>query len=347
MNNQLLVSVMNQTDLSAEETRQIISAIMEGTISEPLMAAFLTALEIKGITTQELTAAAVVMREKSEKMSLAEEIIVDTCGTGGDAADTFNVSTASAFVVATAGAKVVKHGNRAISSRCGSADVLEALGADINLSPVQTKEVIAETGIGFLFAPAYHKAMKHVANVRKQLGIKTIFNRLGPLTNPAGANYQVIGVYDPDLTETFCQVLRELGSKHVLCVSGLEGLDELSVTGKTKVSELKDGVIQSYVITPEDYHLTRSELADLSGGTAADNAKIIRELFSGQKGARRDLLVLNAAAALYVAQKADSLEQGVLMAAQLLDSGKVLEKLDQFIEATNCIAGKGGQVHVS
>ncbi len=347
MHKEYLSKIMTKQDLSIEEMKEMITLIMDGRVSDIMISALLISLEMKGLSIDEIAAAVSVMRDKSEKVKVDQSIIIDTCGTGGDYVDTYNVSTAAAFMAAAAGAFVVKHGNRAVTSKCGSADVLEELGAIIDINPGEVEEIIKKTNIGFLFAPSYHKAMKHVANVRKTLSIKTIFNILGPLTNPGNAKYQVIGVYDPNLTEIICEVLKKLGSVHVLCVSGLEGLDEISVSGTTKISELKNDRISTYYIQPEDFGIARADIDAVKGGSAENNADIIKNIFKGRLGPERDLLVLNAAAAIYIAQKADSLLQAARIAEDIIDSGKALQKLKDFIGISKKIGKKGGAKHVS
>jgi anthranilate phosphoribosyltransferase len=260
-------------------------------------------------------------------------ILVDTCGTGGDSSGTFNISTATAFVVAAAGLPVAKHGNRSISSKCGSADVLEALGVNLDLSPEQVGSCVQQVGIGFLFAPMLHGAMKHAIGPRREIGIRTIFNVLGPLTNPAGANVQLLGVYSPDLCEKLARVLGRLGSQRAMVVCGAGNLDELTVTGENEVAELNKGEVKTYVIRPEDAGLGRSRLSDLKGGdTPEESADILRDVLGGSEGPKRDMLLLNSGAALYVAGKAPGLKTAVELAANIIDSGGALAKLDELVK---------------
>ncbi|HSC69921.1 MAG TPA: anthranilate phosphoribosyltransferase, partial [Candidatus Methylomirabilis sp.] len=307
------------------------------------IAAFLTALRMKGETVEELIGFARVMREKVSfvktrarvQTSLSDtgrEMLVDTCGTGGDATGSFNVSTATAFVVAGAGIPVAKHGNRSVSSLCGSADVVEALGVRLDLSPEGVGKCIDEVGIGFCYAPLLHKAMKYVMLARKEIRIRTVFNILGPLTNPAKASAQVIGVYDGKLTEVMAEVLKELGTVRAFVVHGEDGLDEISTTGESRVAELRDGWMRSYTIRPEDFGLSRASLADLRGGGAADNAEIIRHILQGERGPKRDIVVLNAGAAIAAGGKAADIAEGIAMAQKAIDSGAALEKLQRLVE---------------
>ena len=332
-----LKKVIDRKDLSEAEMQYIMENIMEGKVPEILTGAFLTALSMKGETVEEITAAARVMRNLAEKISIEDDVLIDTCGTGGDESGTFNVSTGVAFVLAAAGVTVVKHGNRSVTSKCGSADVLEALGAKIDLTPRQTEEIINKIKMGFLFAPSFHKAMKYAAPVRKTLAIKTIFNVLGPVTNPGCANHQVVGVFKEDLTEQIAEVLQKLGSRHVMVVHGLECLDEISITGETKVSELKNGQIRTYYIRPEDFGLKSGQMKDISGGEAEENAAILRDIFEGAQGTKRDFLLINSGAALYVSGKAGNISEGIRLASELIDSGKVLAKLREYVDCTNKI----------
>jgi len=257
---------------------------------------------------------------------------VDTCGTGGDASNTFNISTATAFVVAGAGIPVAKHGNRSVSSLCGSADVIEALGVSIELPPEQVGHCIDKVGIGFLYAPLFHKAMKYVMTARREIRIRTVFNILGPLTNPAGASAQVMGVYQEGLTEVLARVLNELGSRRAFVVHGLDGLDEISASGESKVSEVRGGHVHTYRVSPEDFGLRRSRLSDLQGGNAAENAQIIRRLLNGEEGPKRDVVLMNASLAIAAGGKANDFHEGVKMAAQSIDSGAAMEKLRRLVE---------------
>lgn len=321
--------LMKHENLTEQEIIEAMKAIMEGKASDIQIAAFLTTLGSKGETVEEITGCVKVMREKAEKIYPKAEYPIDTCGTGGDGAGTFNVSTAAAIVAAAGGAVVAKHGNRAMSSRSGSADVLEALGIDILLAPEQAAQCMDRVGIGFLFAQSFHKSMKHAAGVRRELGCKTVFNILGPLTNPAGAKGQVLGVFREDLTGVMAEVLQRLGSERALVVHGMDGLDEITVTGVTKISELKDGKVSNYYLDAADYGIPRCGSASLKGGDAKENAEIIRAVFSGEKGPKRDMVVINAAAALYVAKAADSIREGIGLAEDSIDSGKAAGKLEE------------------
>jgi anthranilate phosphoribosyltransferase len=324
-------------DLDETLMIEVMNEIMTGETTPAQIGAFITALRIKGETIEEISGAAKVMREKSTKIStdvaVSEgEVLMDTCGTGGDSSGTFNVSTTTAFVAAGAGVPVAKHGNRSVSSLCGSADVLEALGVNLELAPEQVGVCVKEVGIGFLFAPMLHGAMKYAIGPRREIGIRTIFNVLGPLTNPAGANVQLLGVYSPDLCEKLAQVLGRLGSKRAMVVCGAGNVDELTVTGDTEVAELVDGKVRNYVVRPEDVGMQRSRLADLKGGdTAEESAEQLRGLLQGAIGPRRDMLLLNSGAALYVAGKAPGMKSGVELATEVIDSGAALAKLEALI----------------
>jgi anthranilate phosphoribosyltransferase len=327
----LLVQGIN---LSEDEMLGAMKDIMQGQATDAQIASFLTALRIKGETVEEITGAVKVMREKVIKIK-APEYTVDTCGTGGDMAHTFNISTASAIIAAACGVPVAKHGNRSVSSRSGSADVLEALGVKIDLKPENVEKCLETTGFGFMFAPLFHPAMKYAAGPRKEMGIRTIFNILGPLTNPAGVQRQVLGVFSDALTEPLAKVLANLGSKHAFIVHGEDGLDEISNTNKTKISELKDGRIDTYFITPEDLGFERAKKDDLLGGTAEENAQIIIEILSGKKGPKRDIAVMNTAAALITGDRAKSFSDAIEKASEAIDSGKALKKLEEIKVATN------------
>lgn len=329
--------VVNGSHLTESQMIEAMETIMEGRGSDALIASFLTALRIKGETVDEITGGAKVMRAKAEKIDLGDIYTVDTCGTGGDGANTFNISTAVAFICAAAGVSVVKHGNRAVSSKSGSADVLEALGVNITLTPEQVEKSVREQNIGFLFAPTFHKAMKHAVGVRKELGFRTIFNMLGPLTNPANAKGQVLGVFNADLTDFMAEVLKNLGVERALVVHGMDGLDEITVTDKTKVTELKNGELTSYYIEPENFGMAKMKKSDIEGADSVVNAGIIKSIFAGEKGAKRDIVVLNAAAALYVGKKADTIQDGIKLAEEIIDSGEAAKKLEEFIAYTKSI----------
>jgi anthranilate phosphoribosyltransferase len=332
--------VVAHIDLSEAEMVEAMNEIMSGAATTAQIGSFITGLRMKGETVEEITGAARVMREKSTKIhtgvdTRAGEVLVDTCGTGGDSSGTFNVSTTTAFVVAGAGLPVAKHGNRSVSSRCGSADVLEALGVDLNMSAVQVGNCVREIGIGFLFAPLLHGAMKHAIGPRREIGIRTIFNVLGPLTNPAGANVQVIGVYAPDLCEKLAGVLAKLGTRRALVVCGEGNLDEMTVTGGTQVAELKEGVVSSYTVDPEVVGLSRCTLAELRGGdTVEESARQLKEILQNIPGPRRDMVLLNSGAALMAAGRAADLATGVDLARRIIESGAALAKLEALVSFT-------------
>lgn len=327
--------IVTGTDLGEEEMVAVMNEIMSGQATDAQIGAFITALRLKGETIEEITGAAKVMREKATRVETGTatgDILVDTCGTGGDASGTFNVSTAAAFVVAAAGVPVAKHGNRSVSSHCGSADVLEALGVNLGLTPEQVGDCVRKVGIGFLFAPALHGAMKYAIGPRREIGIRTIFNILGPLTNPAGANVQVMGVYDAKLTEKLAKVLGRLGSTRAMVVCGEGNLDELTVTGDTKVSELNKGEVTTYTVRPEDAGLGRATLADLKGGiTPEESAVQLRDILSDTAGPRLDMVLINAGAALMIAGKAADLKSGADLARDLINSGAALAKLNALV----------------
>lgn len=320
-------------DLTEYEAIQAMDTIMSGGATPAQIGSFITALRLKGETVDEIYACASVMRKKASCIK-APAGSVDTCGTGGDGLNTFNISTTAAFVTAGAGVPIAKHGNRGVSSKSGSADLLEALGVNVNLTPEQVEKCVAEIGIGFLFAPKFHGGMKHAIGPRRELGIRTVFNVLGPLTNPAGVDRQVLGVYDPTLTETLAGVLQKFGAEHALVVNG-EGMDELTTLGATKVSELKNGAITTYDLTPEQLGLTPAMLEQIAGGTPEDNAKITLDILSGKPSPYLDITVLNAGAAIYVAGKAESIQEGIELAKDSINSGKAKQKLEQLIKLTN------------
>lgn len=315
-------------DLTEEQAAAVMRAIMEEEATPAQIGSFLTALRMKGETVAEITGCARAMREKATSLVVAPADLVDTCGTGGDGAHTFNISTTAALVVAGAGLLVAKHGNRSVSSLCGSADLLLELGARIDLDPNQVSRCITEVGLGFLFAPAFHPAMRHAAGPRREIGIRSLFNLLGPLANPAGAVSQVVGVYRQELTETVAEVLDRLGSRHVLSVHGEDGLDEVTVTGITKVSELVDGQVRTYRLDPVSLGLPRRSLSEIRGGDAAENARITRRVLEGEKGARREIVLLNAGAALIAGGRARDWIEGVELAAHSIDSGAAMGKLE-------------------
>lgn len=336
---QALNHLLDRHELHEEQMESVMQTLMSGQASDAEIAGILIALRMKGETTEEITAAVKVMRSLATGVVIEKtDHLVDTCGTGGDGANTFNISTASAFVVAAAGGKVAKHGNRSISSKSGSADVLEAAGVNLTLTPEQVAECVNQLGVGFMFAPAHHSAMKHVIGVRKSLGVRTIFNMLGPLTNPAGAPNQVIGVYNKALVRPFANVLKRLGSKHVMIVHAEDGLDEISISSKTYVSELKNGHIQDWEILPSDYDMDHVSLEDLAVDSAQESLNIIRAAFSGADGAAKDIIALNAGASIYVAGLADSYQAGVEQARMMLSQGQAQQKFNAFIEKTNAFA---------
>jgi len=330
-------------DLGREEMHAVFSAVMDGQATDVQKSALLIALRMKGETPEEITGAAMAMRERVTPLDLdadnIREGLVDTCGTGGDGRGTFNISTIAAIVAAGAGANVAKHGNRAVSSSCGSADVLSALGVHIDLDAPRMSEVLRRAGIAFLFAPKLHPAMSAVAAVRRELGVRTIFNVLGPLTNPAFARRQVLGVYSDRLTETIAQVLAALGSEHALVVHSRDGLDEISVSAATHVCEVRGGEVTSYDITPEELGVSRHPLERLAGGDARQNADIARAILGGEDGARHDVIVANAGAACYVAGLAPTIRDGVELARDSLRSGGAAEKLQQLIAVSNELGG--------
>jgi anthranilate phosphoribosyltransferase len=323
-------------DLCEEEARGVLLEIMGGRAGEAQTAAFLSALRVKGETAEEIVGMARAMTELAEKVEVDADVILDTCGTGGDNAQTFNISTAAALVAAGAGATVAKHGNRSATSRCGSADVLEALGVAIDIAPAQVSRCIAETGIGFLFAPRHHLAMRHVAPVRRELGMATTFNLIGPLTNPAGAKHQLIGVADARYVERIAQAVRSMGSARNLVVHSQDGLDEISTTCPTQVVEVlaDKGTDAPYEVTPEQFGLERATLEDLRGGDAAHNADIVREVLDGVAGPRLDIVLLNAGAALFIAEAAPGIAEGVEAARAAVHSGAARAKLDALVDVT-------------
>jgi anthranilate phosphoribosyltransferase len=336
-----LQKLLTKEDLSRAEARAAMLEIMENKCSPAQIAALLVALRMKGETVEEITGFAEAMREKMTTVSPQARPLVDTCGTGGDGARTFNISTAAAFVAAGAGVSIAKHGNRAVSSPCGSADVLEALGVNISLSPRQIADCIDAVGIGFMFAPGLHPAMKYAAPVRKELGIRTVFNLLGPLANPASAQAQLLGVYASTFTEVHAGVLKNLGSRRALVVHGLDGLDEITTTGPTQISELLDGKVITYHFSPEDYGLARAEPKDLGcGANPQDNARILLEVLEGKPGPKRDIVLLNAAAALIAADIAKDFKQGLARAAAAIDSGQGRAKLQALQTYTRELSAK-------
>lgn len=329
-----LNKIINKTNLDETEMSQMMTDIFSGTITDAQIGAFMAALATKGETFEELAGAAKAMRRKAKKIQTSAQTVVDTCGTGGDRSNTFNISTTTAFVTAGCGVTVAKHGNRSVSSQCGSADLLESLGVNLNIDPEIVEEAINSIGIGFLFAPLYHGAMKYAAKARKEVGIRSIFNMLGPLTNPAAANCQLLGVYAPQLTEMFAQALRLLGAKRAFVVHGHDGLDEISICAPTRVSELKNGLIRTYDIYPEQYFGTLVDPKEISGGTPDVNAKITRSILSGEKGPKRNIVLINTAVALISAGKAQDIAEGIRLAEISIDSGAALKKLEDLIAFT-------------
>ena len=332
--------------LSRDEARAVMSEVLTGQCTDAQIAALLVALHMKGETVEEIVGFAEAIRAAAAPLNVTEnstidvsgterEALVDTCGTGGDASGTFNISTATALVAAGAGVRVAKHGNRSVTSKCGSADVIEALGVNIILPPARVAECLKEVGIAFLFAPALHSAMKYVQPARRELRLRTVFNLLGPLTNPAHASAQVVGVYSDDLVEKLAEALSMLGLRRALVVHGSDGLDEITITGPTRVAEVRDGQVRTYEITPEEFDFPRAPIESISGGDAAGNAAIIREVLAGKKSARRDVVLLNAAAALVASGRADHLRDAIALAAQSIDSGTAAAKLEALVRFTH------------
>ncbi|MDD6617612.1 MAG: anthranilate phosphoribosyltransferase [Clostridiales bacterium] len=330
-----IYQLINGNDLTYEQAREVMEEMMTGTATQAQMGGFLTALRMQGETIDEITAFATVMREKGIKIEPKREVI-DIVGTGGDEVGTFNISTTSAFVVAAGGVPVAKHGNRSVSSKSGAADVLEKLGVNLNLTPEQNEKVLNACDVCFLFAQKYHSSMKYAASVRKELGVRTVFNILGPLSNPAAATMQLLGVYDKKLAKPMAQVLSNLGVTRGVAVCGEDGLDEITLTGETDVYEIRFGEITSYTITPEQFGLRRCALQELVGGTPEENAQISKDILTGkEKGPKRDIVVMNAGMSLYLGKDGISLEEGIQMAQDILDSGKAYEKLQEFVKLTN------------
>ena len=334
--NQAIKAVIDKKHLNESDMLDVMNSIMTGQTTDAQIGAFLVGLSMKGETIEEITASAKVMRSLATPVEIkSNKYLVDTCGTGGDGLGLFNISTASAFVVAAAGGKVAKHGNRSISSKSGSADVLESAGVNLNLSPSLISECITQIGVGFMFAPAHHSAMKHAIGPRKELAVRTIFNVLGPLTNPAKAPNQVMGVYDKNLIEPIANVLKELGSRHVMVVHSDDGLDEFSIADKTYVAELKDGNISTYSVHPEDFGLTLGDLKDIRADNADASLALITEAFSGRNGTAKNIISLNAGAAIYVSGLTTTLQSGIDRANQVLSDGSSQKKLDEYIKISN------------
>ena len=330
-----IAKLADRCSLTEQEAESVMLEIMDGAATSAQIAAYLMGLRLKGETVEELTGSVRAMRAKALRIAVGDPLVVDTCGTGGDGAHTFNISTTTALVVAGAGLTVAKHGNRSVSSKSGSADVLSAFGVKIDLAPERVADCINEVGIGFLFAPLYHGAMKHCVGPRQEMGIRTMLNLLGPLTNPAGAAIQVLGVYESRLTSLLGTVLMYLGSQHCFVVHGMDGLDEITLTAKTQISEAKGGVLSNYLLDPGDFGLPLVPAKQLAGGTPQENAAITRDILRGRKGPKRDIVCLNAAPALVAGRKVRSLHDGFVLAGQILDSGAAAEKLALLIEFTN------------
>ena len=343
-----IAKVVRGEDLMQAEMEEAMEEIMSGRATPAQIGSFITALRMKGETVDEIVGAAGIMRAKSikvhlnnhqvnidrDEINIEEETILDTCGTGGDGTNTFNVSTATAFVAAGAGVRVAKHGNRAVSSQCGSADVLESLGVNLDINHSDVERCIQEIGIGFLFAPLFHGAMKYAAAPRREIGLRTIFNLLGPLTNPAGATVQILGVYDPDLTEKMAHVLGRLGTKEAFVVCGEGTFDEISICGPTRISHLKKKAVDTYDITPEEYGFKKADPEEIRGGNAEENALIIHDILDGEKGPKRDIILLNAASAFVVAGLDGDFKEGIQRAGDSIDSGQAREKLNKLVEFT-------------
>lgn len=329
-----ILKLAQRNDLTAQEALEVMNEIMDGKASPVQMSSYLTALSLKGETIEEITGSAKGMRDHCIRL-LHEMDVLEIVGTGGDGANSFNISTTSALVIAAGGVPVAKHGNRAASSKSGAADVLEALGVKINVSPEKSAAMLKKIGICFLFAQNYHIAMKYVAPIRKELGIRTVFNILGPLSNPAGANMQVMGVYDENLVEPLARVLFNLGVKNAMVVYGQDCLDEISMSARTTVCEIKDGIFRSYEIEPEQFGFKKCSKEELVGGSPEENAKITLAILNGEKGPKREAVLMNAGAGFYVAGKVSTLEDGVKLAAELIDSGKAKERLDEFVKLSN------------
>ncbi len=335
----------HRQSLSRDDARAVMAEILSGNGTDAQIAGFLVALHMKGETVEEIVGFAEAIRAAAispftrqqstvDVSDTGRDGLVDTCGTGGDASGTFNISTAAAFVAAGAGIRIAKHGNRSLTSKCGSADVMEALGVNINLPPDRLEACLTQTGMAFLYAPAMHSAMKHVQTARRELRIRTVFNLLGPLTNPAGASAQVVGVYSLELVEKLAEALSMLGLQRAMVVHGLDGLDEITITGPTRIAELRNGIVRTNEVTPEEFGIQRANIREISGGDAAENANIIRDILNGKKSARRDVVLLNASAALVVAGKAENLQRGMSMATQSIDSGSSKAKLEALVEFT-------------
>lgn len=332
---EIILKLTEGQNLTIDETMQVMRLIMSGQATNAQIAAFITAIRIKGESIDEITACAKVLREKCKGLQPKTDVL-DIVGTGGDCANTFNISTTSAFVIAAAGVAVAKHGNRSVSSKCGSADVLEALGVKLELSVDQSSVVLEKAGICFLFAPLYHSSMRFAAPVRKELGIRTLFNIIGPLANPAGANMQLLGVYDENLVEPLARVLANLGVKHAMVVHGHDGLDEASLASTSTICEINEGRVNSFFLEPKQLGFTRCQAQDLVGGDAKTNAQITLDILTGkEQGAKRDAVLLNSALCIYMAKNANTLRECVNIAREMIDSGRAKNKLDEFVQLTN------------
>jgi len=332
---QAIQHILDGKDLESSQMQQVMHAVMSGECTPAQIAGFLIGLRMKGESVEEITAAAEVMRDLSNKVNVSKEHLIDTCGTGGDSANTFNISTTSAFAAAAAGARVAKHGNRSVSSKSGSADVLEAAGVKLDLSADQVAECINLIGIGFMFAPMYHGAMKHALGPRKELGVRTIFNLLGPLTNPAGAPNQVLGVFSNEWLEKLIKVQQKLGAKHVMVVHSEDGMDEISISAPTRIAELVNGEIREYTVSPEQFEIKRNDLSTLAVQSISDSLNMMLGVLENKAGPAMDIVLLNAGAAIYTAGIADSLEAGVAQARQVIEDGSARAKLHQLVKLTN------------
>jgi anthranilate phosphoribosyltransferase len=335
---ELLEKVVRHEDLTEDEAAAAMREVMEGRANPAALGALLSALVMKGERPSEIVGFARAMREHAVKLSAPVSDVFDTCGTGGDRSGTFNISSAAAVVIAASGVAVAKHGNRSVSSRCGSADVFEALGVNVAASPATVERALRDTGIAFFFARTFHPAMKHAAQTRTDLGIRTAFNLLGPLTNPAGATRQLVGVPRPELTELLARALMMLGSRRAWVVHGADGIDEVSTTGYTKVSECRDGAVNTFYVHPSDFGLVKADPADLKGGDAAENAAIIRDVLAGTRGPRRDVVLLNAGVALFVAGRVDTIDEGISAGASAIDSGAAQQRLQRMVESSRAEA---------
>jgi anthranilate phosphoribosyltransferase len=335
---ELLEKVVRHEDLTEDEATAAMREVMEGRANPAALGALLSALVMKGERPSEIVGFARAMREHAVKLSAPASDVFDTCGTGGDRSGTFNISSAAAVVIAASGVPVAKHGNRSVSSRCGSADVFEALGVNVAASPAAVERALRGTGIAFFFARTFHPAMKHAAQTRTDLGIRTAFNLLGPLTNPAGATRQLVGVPRPELTELLARALMMLGSRRAWVVHGADGIDEISTTGYTKVSECRDGAVNTFYVHPSDFGIAKADPASLKGGDAAENAAIIRDVLAGTRGPRRDVVLLNAGVALFVAGRVDTIKEGIAASASAIDSGSAQQRLQQMVESSRAEA---------